>query len=164
MADIFDRRESRLTFHAIAATAFILAASPTLPLMAQGLDSEEAIDTIVGAEVATGEKSIGEEQARVVAAVEQSIANATEVRKRFNLEQVEIVFLPELGSEETTALDGTIEENRDAIEELRRAIEGSAIFYHAIDSRSILLRNIVAIEFDDADNVTIFVAGADTTP
>ena len=61
-------------------------------------------------------------------------------------------------------LDAALEDSRAELLELQQAIEGSAMFYHAVDSRRILLRDIVGLEFDDANGVTIFVAGADPNP
>jgi N-methylhydantoinase B len=56
-------------------------------------------------------------------------------------------------------LDYAEAQSRDAIRELQTAIEASAIFYHAIDSHQVLLRDVVAVEFGDDDSITIFAAG-----
>lgn len=142
--------------HAVAFAAF-LAFAPTIPLNAQGLDAEGAIDTIVGSDVATEEKRAAEEEARLVAAIERSHENAVEVRKRFRLENVEIVFMPDLaGGDEK--VDAKLNENADAVNELRQSIEGSAMLYHAVNSRAVLLRDVIAVEFQ-GDDVTIFAAG-----
>ena len=129
-----------------------------MPLLAQGLDSEGAIETIIDADVGTAEKTVGEEQERVVAAIEGTRENAAEIRKRFNIGAVEIVFMPEL-SEGQSALGDTIEENREAIGELQTAIESSAIFFHAINSHQVLLRDVIAVEIGEDDKITIFAAG-----
>ena len=131
-----------------------------LPALAQGLDSEGAIDTIVGSDVKTGEKSAVDESERVIAAIEATMDNAQLVRRAFNIDEVEIVFLPEVG-EGDSGITEKREEFADQIVELQQSIEGSAIFYHAVDSRQILVRDIVAVEFGDENRtVTIFVAGA----
>ncbi|MBL0934701.1 MAG: hypothetical protein IBJ07_08110 [Rhizobiaceae bacterium] len=145
----------------VLAGAFGLAA---LPALAQGLDSEGAIDTIIGSDVKTEEKSAVDESERVIAAIEATMDNAQLVRRAFNIDEVEIVFLPEVGPE-VDAGDSGITEKReefaDQIVELQQSIEGSAIFYHAVDSRQILVRDIVAIEFANENRTaTIFVAGA----
>ncbi|HWK14125.1 MAG TPA: hypothetical protein VNS02_06985 [Rhizobiaceae bacterium] len=142
--------------HALAFAA-LLAVAPTIPLNAQGLDAEGAIETIVGSEVATGEKQASEEEARLVAAIERSHENAVEVRKRYRVENVEIVFMPDLAAGES-AVDAKLDEKADAVNELRQSIEGSAILYHAVNSRAVLLRDVVAVEFQ-GDDVTIFAAG-----
>lgn len=147
------------SIHAAAAAAFLLASAPNMALMAQGLDAEGAIDAIVGSDVTTGEEAVMADEARIVAAIEKTSDNAAEVRKRFTLERVDIVFLPDFDDEET-AIDDKLVEYAPQIEELRTEIQGSALFYHAVNSRSVLLADIIAMEFD-GDNATIFVAGRD---
>lgn len=159
MKVLLDARAARARLIA-AAGAFLLSASP-LPLQAQGLDAEGAIDTIVGSEITTGEEEAGADEDRIIAAIENTPATIAEVRKKFSLDAVEIVFLPDVGPDrgEDGAVDAKVEEFGPRIAELREAIEGSAMFYHAINSNRILLRDIVALEFDDDNGVTIFVAG-----
>jgi hypothetical protein len=144
--------------HGFALAAFVWAAAPAMPLMAQGLESEGAIETIIDAEVGTAEKGVREEEARIAAAIDKSQENAAEIRKRFQVNEVEIVFVPEL-SQGQSKLDEKIKDNGDAIKELQTAIESSAIFFHAIDSHQVLLRDVVAVEFGDGDKITIFAAG-----
>jgi hypothetical protein len=143
--------------HGIALAALIWVAAPAMPLMAQGLQADGAVETIVDAEIRTDRKTVDEEQSRIAAAIERSRENAAEIRKRFAVDEVEIVFVPELAGE-PSGLVGKIEQNDEAIGELRAAIEGSAIFFHAIDSRQVLLRDVVAVEFGDDDRITIFAA------
>ncbi len=145
--------------HAAAAAAFLLALAPNMALMAQGLETEGAIDAIVGSDVTTGEEAVTADEERIVAAIERTSENTAEVRKRFTLERVDIVFLPDFDDEQTR-VDEKLVEYASQIEELRNEIQGSALFYHAVDSRSVLLTDIIAIEFDN-DNATIFVAGRD---
>lgn len=156
------RYEARahIGLHAILAAAFVLAAIPDTALFAQGLDSEGAIEAIVGSEVTTGEEPARADEARIVAAIENTGEAAAEVRRKFALDHVGIIFLPDLG-EANTAIEARMEEFSDRIEELRVEIQASAIFYHALDSRSVLLTDVVAVEFDDDNGVTIFVSGSE---
>lgn len=146
--------------HAAAAAAFLLASMPNVALLAQGLDAEGAIDAIVGSQITTAEEATAADEERIVAAIENTSDNAAEVRKRFSVDNFEIVFLPDLGEEETT-VEASMEEFQPEIAALREAIQGSAIFYHAIDSHSVMLNDVVAMEFDDDNGVTIFVAGGE---
>jgi hypothetical protein len=146
--------------HAAALAAFLVAVNPAMPLMAQGLDDEETIDSIVGSNVETEQQGAADDSARIVSAIENAQDSAERVRKAFNMSDLKIVFLPDIG-EASSELDAAIEKNQDAIETLRQSIEGSALFYHAIDSRGILLRDIFALEFGDDGDATIFVAGED---
>jgi len=142
----------------LAALAFLLTPLTQQPLMAQGLESEEAIDAIVGSDVKTEKQGKDEQVGRIIAAIENTLENAERVRKTFNLNTLEIVFLPDLGSE-NGVIEQAIAKHETEIQALRDSIEGSAMFYHAIDSREILLKDIVAVEFSDEENVTIFVNG-----
>lgn len=142
------------------ACALILAGSmfASAPLMAQGLDAAGAIDTIVGSEVTTGEEKASSDETRIVAAIENSSQAAGEVRRKFSLDRVEIMFIPDL-DEGGTSLKAKMDEFKPQVTELRESIQGSAMFYHAVDSRSITLDDIIALEFDNDNGVTIFVAG-----
>jgi hypothetical protein len=140
------------------AAAFLLVASAHPALMAQGLSTQGAIDAIVGSDVQTGEEPVAADEQRIVAAIEKTSENTSQVRKSFNIDKVEILFLPDFGEKET-AVDAKIAEYKDQIAALHSEIQGSAIFYHAVDSRQILMNDIIALEFDDHNGVTIFVAG-----
>lgn len=139
------------------ASAVLLVAPPSMAVMAQGLDADGAIDAIVGSDVSTGEDEAAQDEERIIAAIENTSQSTAEVRRKFTLDRVEIVFLPDLGQGDTN-VEAAMEEYNDQIMELRQAVEGSAMFYHAIDSRQILLRDVVAIEFDE-DDVVVFVQG-----
>lgn len=138
-------------------SALLLAAFAPRALIAQGLDSEGAIDTIIGTNVTIGEEEADSNEQRVIAAIENSAATAAEVRKKFSLDNVEIMFLTNIG-DENSPIGATLREYEQQVIELRESLQGSAIFYHAVDSHSIMLNRIVAVEFDDRNGVTIFVS------
>lgn len=146
-----------MTLHTLFAAAFLVAVNPNMPLMAQGLDSDTAVESIIGSEVQTGEASAEADAERVVTAIENSLETTQEVRRRFNLDEVQIVVLSDIDGADGVVADA-VDENIDMIRDLRIAIEGSAMFFHAIDSRQILLDNVIALEFD-GDDVTIFAIG-----
>jgi hypothetical protein len=143
----------------IAIAGFVLAAAICAPggAAAQGLDAEGARETIIDAPVVSEEKPVAEENERIADAIGRAAESAAEVRKRFNIGKVDIVFVKGL-AEEGSPLAQTISAHAASIEALRKEIEGSAIFYHAIDSQQVLLRDVVAVEFGDDGAVTIFVA------
>lgn len=150
--------DTRNHLHAAAIAAVMFAFSPQL--MAQGLDAEGAIDAIVGSDVSTGEEAAAADEERIIAAIENSSDSAGKVRRAFAIDRFDIVFLPDLADEDT-AIEDKIAEQEEEIALLRTEIQGSAIFYHAIDSRAILLNDVIALEFDDDNGVTIFVAGSE---
>ncbi|MCR4266970.1 hypothetical protein [Nitratireductor sp. ZSWI3] len=154
------RRPSRLETetHWMIALALAVAFALQTPLMAQGLDSEETIDAIVGSDVKTEETKANAATERLVAAINASNTNAERVRKTFSLEGLDIVFLPDLDEKSGAIATAMADHERD-IEALREAVEGSALFYHAVDSRSIMTRDIVALEYAEGGAVTIFVKG-----
>jgi len=144
--------------HLVLLAALTVAVAPGSPLMAQGLNTEGTIDAIVGSDVNTNEEAVADDEDRIVAAIEKTPQNTGEVRRRFSIDRVDIVFLPDFGDEET-AVEAKAAEFESQITELRNEIQGSAIFYHALDSRSVLLNQVIALEFGDDNGVTIFVAG-----
>jgi|UniRef100_Q11BA8 hypothetical protein len=145
------------TLFLVAAFTFLLLPISQQPL-AQGLQSQESIDAIVGSDVKTEETTKNAQVERILTAIQMTQDSAERVRKAFTVNELEIVFLPDLGKE-TGAIEKAIEEHEADIEVLRDSIEGSAMFYHAIDSRQILLQDVVAMEFGTDDRATIFVTG-----
>lgn len=142
----------------LAACALALAAAAVPAGRAQTLNDDATLKSIIDAEVKTAEKPLAEEQQRIADAIGKSRENAELIRKLTNVDELEIVLVPDL-SRKNTPLAARIEANRDAIAELREAIDGSAIFFHAVNSRNVLLRDIVAVEFGDRAHVTVFAAG-----
>lgn len=143
----------------LLAITLVLAGAVHYPASAQGLDRETAVDAIIGSSVKTDEVRKDSDIARVVVAIENSLHSAELARKAFSLDSLEIIFVPEIND----AVAKAIADNESDISVLRESIEGSAMFYHAIDSRSIMLNNIIAAEFVDANDVTIFIKGTSDT-
>lgn len=137
--------------------AFLAAATPATALLAQGLDDTGAVETIIGSDVEVEESQAGTEAVAVIAAIANTSASITEVRKRFTLDNLEIVFLGEV-DDGASRIGQEIERRRDEIAELHKAIEGNPMFYLAAESRSLMVRDIVALAFD-ANGVTIYAAG-----
>lgn len=151
-------RDHRL-LHALFGAALIAAVAPGAPLLAQGLESEEAIDKIVGSEVVKEEKQASAEPERIVSAIENTASNTREVRRKFSLDRIDIVFLPDAADDQAPSeIDAKLAEHEDEIADLRREIEGNAMLYHAIDSRSVMMSDVLAVEFDADNGVTIFAA------
>lgn len=142
---------------AVMAAAVIFWASQ-MAATAQGLDSESAIDTIVGSDVTTAQENATARQGRIIAAIENASPAAREVRQKYSLDRVEIVFVPDVDADGTATADKLVE-FEPQVQELRESIQSSAMFYHAVNSNSVMLTEVVAIEFDDNNGVTIFVNG-----
>jgi hypothetical protein len=147
--------------HAAAAAAFLAASAPQTALMAQGLESPEAIDTIIGTEVEEEESQATADSDKVIAAIEKTGESIATIRKTSKLDKVDIVFLSDAAATEggpPPEIEAKIKEHEEEITELRKELEGNAMLYHAIDSRQILLRDVLAVEFDDKNGVVIYAA------
>jgi hypothetical protein len=141
--------------------AMLLISFTQIPLLAQGLNAETTIDTIIGSEVHTEERAATSDQSeKVLKAISRASETAMEVRVVFTLEGVTIVFIPE-ANETGSAIAEAVRENRAAIRSLRQALQGNAMLFHSIDSQSVLLDNVLALEFGDDATATIYVAGKD---
>ena len=143
----------------IAALACLALISATPPNFAQGLDSEQAIDTIIGSEVEEQQSSAGEEARKVVAAIEKTQDAIATVRKISNVGKLEIVYLPDAAQGSApAAIREAIARHEADIDELRQEIEGNAMLFHAIDSRSLLIRDVLAVDVAANDAVVIYAA------
>lgn len=146
---------------ALFAGAFLAASAPGAALMAQGLDAEGAIETIIGSEVQEEEAEAAADPATVIAAIENTPAAISAVRMTTNLDTVDIVFLSDATLAEggpPAEIEATIQEHLAEITELRRELEGNAMLFHAINSRSVLMRDVLAVEFNDENGVVIYAA------
>jgi hypothetical protein len=146
----------------VAAGVAALAAAGAYPatgVLAQAVD-DAAREAIIGSEVTEEEVEAAAEPERVIAAIEKTPENIATVRKTTNLDKVDIVFLPDAAAAEggpPPEIAAKIEERKDEIAELRQELEGNAMLYHAIDSRRVLVRDVLAVEFDDT-GVMIYAA------
>lgn len=129
--------------------------------IAQGIENEQALDAIIGSEIQEEEARAAADADRVIAAIEKTAESTSRVRKTTTLDKVDIVFLPDAAATEggpPPAIDAKIEEHKEAIEQLREELEGNAMLYHAIDSRQILVRDVLAVEFPEENSVVIYAA------
>lgn len=147
--------------HAIAVSALLVLAVPTGVLNAQGLDSAQSIDKIIGSEVTQEEKPVIADEKNVIAAIERTGETIGEVRKTSMLDKIDIVFLTDAARSEggpPPAIESKVKEHEAEVAELRQEIEANALFFHAIDSRRVLAQDVLAISFDGPRNVTVYAA------
>lgn len=143
----------------LISTLAIFASLGASPVLAQAVD-DTVREAIIGSEVGEEEATAAAEPQRVIAAIEKTPANISTVRKTISLDKVEIVYLSDAAATEggpPSEIAGKIEEHKDEIARLREEIEGNAMLYHALDSRQLLVRDVLAIEFDEA-KVVIYAA------
>ena len=144
------------------AVAVLLAVSMNAaPVGAQGLNDQEAVDRIIGSEVTEEEVRTDAGDERAIAAIENLSSNIDIVRKINNLDRVEIVYLPDSSRAEggpSAKIATKLSEHSEAVDTLRHELEGNALLYHAINSKNILIRDVLAVEFDGEKNLIIFAA------
>ncbi|MEW9807307.1 hypothetical protein ABUE31_15040 [Mesorhizobium sp. ZMM04-5] len=135
-------------------TAAALAVALVLPAgaaIAQEAVEPHAVDPIIGTEVQEEEASASVDAARVIAAIAKTAENVAIVRKTSNVAKVDIVFLSDAARTEggpPPEIEVKVKEHEPEIAELRNEIEGNAMLFHAIDSRQILPRDVLAVEFN----------------
>ncbi|MBB6410079.1 hypothetical protein [Mesorhizobium sangaii] len=147
--------------HAIAATAFLSVSLPDAALKAQGLESPETVNRIVGSEVKQEEANATAEARNVNTAIDRTRENIGTVRKTSKLDKVEIVLLTDAARSEggpPPVIQSKVKQHQDDIAELRREIEGNALLYNAIESRRVLAQDVLAVEFDDPGKIVIYAA------
>ncbi|WP_265520082.1 hypothetical protein [Nitratireductor luteus] len=130
-------------------------------VQAQGLDSQGAIEAIIGSDVheeaATGEVDSG----KIITAIGKTRENTRVVRRATHFDPIDIIFVSDAAVIEggpPPEIEAKVEEHEDEIANLRQELEGNAMLYHAINSRRILLRDVLAIEFDEQSRAIVFAA------
>ena len=147
-------------FHAAPLAALVLLAAAQ-PAWVQGLANEQAIDTIVGSDVDEQETRSIAATSDVIAAIDETPGTTARIRKVSALDTVDIVFLSDAVATEggpPPEIEAKIEERKAEIAELRKELEGNAMLFHAVDSRGVLMRDIIAVKFNDDRHVTIYAA------
>lgn len=147
--------------YAIAAAAFLAASLPQAALNAQGLESPETIDRIVGSQVSAEEAKTTAEIGKVTSAIDRTRENISTVRKTSKLDKVDIVLLTDAARSEggpPAVIENKVRQHRDDVAELRKEIEANALLYNAIDSRRVLAQDILAVEFDNPGKIVIYAA------
>lgn len=149
------------SLHAIVAALFLSTALPQAALFAQGLENKEAIQKIIGSDVQEEETEAAADPGKVIAAIEKTGDNISMVRKTSKLDKVDIVFLTDSAITEggpPPEIEAKVKEHKAEVAELRGEIEGNAMLYHAIESRQVLIRDVLAVEFDGSNGVVIYAA------
>ena len=128
---------------------------------AQGLQTEGAIDAIVGSEVREQESTASADHSKILEAIDNAAQSAEAVRKVTDVKSVDIVFLPDAAATEggpPSEIEAKLKERDSEITSLRQEIEGNALLFHAIDSRQVLMRDVLGIEIGDDKRVVVYAA------
>ncbi len=152
--------------HEVRLAAFLVPLLATGASHAQASLNQEAVDAIVGSQVHEEQARAAAEPQKVISAIEKTAESTTTVRKVSKLDKVEIVFLTDSSRMEggpPPEVESKLEEHKREIKQLRNEIEGNAMLYHALDSRQVLVKDILAVEFDNANGVLIYAAAKPPT-
>jgi len=147
--------------HAIAAAAFLAASLPQAALNAQGLESPETVDRIVGSQISEEQAKTTAEIGKVSSAIDRTRDNISTVRKTSKLDKVDIVFLTDAARSEggpPPVIENKVRQHKDDVAELRKEIEANALLFNAIDSRRVAAQDVLAVEFDDPGKIVIYAA------
>ena len=140
----------------LASTADLLALLNAEVSKAQGLESPETIEAIVGTSVHEKESQAAADPGKVLAAIDKSADNIAVVRKTTMLDRVDIIFLADAAQTAggpPDAIQAKLAEKDADVTQLRQEIEGNAMLYHALNSRQVLLRDVLAVEFQNSKAV-----------
>ncbi|AID33791.1 hypothetical protein BFX40_06010 [Mesorhizobium sp. SEMIA 3007] len=147
--------------HAIAAAAFLAASLPQAALNAQGLESPETVDRIVGSQISEEQAKTTAEIGKVSSAIDRTRDNIGTVRKTSKLDKVDIVFLTDAARSEggpPPVIENKVRQHQDDVAELRKEIEANALLFNAIDSRRVAAQDVLAVAFDDPGKIIIYAA------
>jgi hypothetical protein len=147
--------------YVLAMAAFLAASVPQAALNAQGLESPETVDRIVGSQVNEQEAKTNAEIGKVSSAIDRTRENISTVRKTSKLDKVDIVFLTDAARSEggpPPVIENKVRQHQDDVAELRKEIEANALLYNAIDSRRVLAQDVLAVEFDNPGKIVIYAA------
>ncbi|MEI8717982.1 hypothetical protein [Mesorhizobium sp. ISC11] len=146
---------------AVAAMTFLAAAGPAAGLKAQGLESTETVNRIVGSQVKQEEAKANSEAGNVNSAIDRTRENIGTVRKTSKLDKVDIVFLTDAARSEggpPPEIETKVKQHQDDITELRKEIEANALLFNAIESRRVQAQDVLAVEFDNPGKIVIYAA------
>lgn len=146
----------RASLSAAIAAALLAATSPGF-----AQDGGAAVDAIIGSDVREAQIQAAAEPETVIAAIEKTAESTEAVRKASKLDKVEIVFLTDSAKTEggpPPPIEAKVEQHRDEIVRLRAELQGNAMLFHAIDSRQVLVDDVLAVAFDGTERVVIYAA------
>ena len=130
------------------------------PAAAQSLD-DTTVKSIVGSSVQEEKATAAAEEGKVEAAIDKTTEATSQVRKTSSVDKVDIVLLADSARTEggpPPAIAGKIEQHRAEIALLRQEVEANALLFHALDSRRVLIGDVLAVAFDGPKKVTVYAA------
>jgi hypothetical protein len=155
---IHDFRRTRLALVTLLAATSV----PYANVIAQGLDAPNAVEKIIGSPVREDETATADDEKEILAAIEKTVETTNNVRMATNLDSIKIVFLSDATVQAggpPPKIEAKLKQFSNEVRSLKQELEGNAMLYHAIDSRGVLLRDVIAVEFQGKNKAVIFAAG-----
>jgi hypothetical protein len=119
------------------------------------------VDSIVGSGIQEDETTAAATEARVLAAIDRTAEATARVRKTSSVDRVDIVFLSDTARSEggpPPRIADRIRQHEAEIADLRREVEANALIFHAIDSRRVLVADVLGVDFPDPKTVVVYAA------
>ncbi len=132
------------------------------PVSSQGLNGKKAVESIVGdSDIRQEEATTSAEEQKVLAAIDKTAENTSAVRKLSAAKHVDIVFLADATRAQgvpSPKIEQKLKDHQSDIVALRQEIEANALLFHAVDSRRVMTKDILAVEFPDPESVIVYAA------
>lgn len=142
--------------------ALVLGAALGGPASSQGLNGEKAVEGIVGdSDIRQEEATTSAEEQKVLAAIDKTAENTSTVRKLSAAKHVDIIFLADATRAEggpSPKIARKLKDHEGDIVALRQEVEANALLFHAVNSRRVLPKDILAVEFPDSESVIVYAA------
>lgn len=130
--------------------------------LGQATGAQRAVEGIVGdSAIKQEETTASAEEEKVLAAIDKTVENTGAVRKLSAARQVDIVFLADAARVEggpPPRIERKLKDHESDIAVLRQEVEANALLFHAIDSRRVMARDILAVDFPDPGTVIVYAA------
>jgi hypothetical protein len=143
--------------------ALLCGGALTNPASSQGLTGDKAVESIVGdSAIRQEEATTSAEEQKVLAAIDKTVENTSTVRKLSAAKRVDIVFLADAARAQgvpSPKIERKLKDHANEITVLRQELEANALLFHAVDSRRVMTKDILAVDFPDPDSVVVYAAG-----
>ena len=119
------------------------------------------VDGIVGSGIEEDETTAAATEAKILAAIDRTAETAARVRKTSSVDRVDIVFLSDTARSEggpPPRIAESIRQHETEVADLRQEIEANALIFHAIDSRRVLVADVLGVDFPDPKTVVVYAA------
>lgn len=142
--------------------ALVFGVSMAGPVSSQGLSGQKAVEGIVGdSDIRQEEATTSAEEEKVLAAIDKTVENTSAVRKLSAAKHVDIVFLADATRAQgvpSQKIERKLKDHQSDIVVLRQEIEANALLFHAVDSRHVMTKDILAVEFPDSESIIVYAA------